>query len=649
MQFLTSKKNLICNGIVCVFAWLAVYGMCYVSTFFAADYVSYGMVSLLMFAVMFVLLRNTFENLKQLAETADRKKLIKRVLYATALALFVAAAVIMGYQLRVWGMSESGFAGKMRLIKNAFCLMFALLPFTNYLFAWFEKVQASCKEAAGCKTENNAREKQNRPWSSKKVFFITWAAIFICWIPVFLAYYPAVMAYDFHRQSIEAAKGFIWFNNYQPLAHTWLIWVAFQIGNAVGSLEVGMACYSIFQMLVLSVACAYSCNLVYRLTKKKWPIIVMVLFFGFFPLISVLSVGVTKDVLFSALFLVFLCIFVERTFFATGKRQWILDACWFVEGCVMMLYRNNAVYAVAVFAVVALLLAEKKQRLRLFALCLLLAIGGKGSLEGVQLWIGTEGRGSKVEMYSVPLQQFARVGYYHGEELDEETFALLDKYMPEEYWSRYNPPLSDGVKHPIAAKGTFDEVWKDDIGGMLKAWAKIGLKYPNEYIDAFLLLNSGYWFFDDVTWAEVFGSGVEIKTGALSTYTSSTSEAIPEGIEHISKFPWLEGKLSEIVNANEFYYWPVVSNLFKPALYCWALLLTAIACIYANDKKKTMVVLLPLVYLATMFLGPVVQVRYVLPIMMVIPLMAAVWARKEETIAFMEDECIDKEKVKEEV
>ena len=124
---------------------------------------------------------------------------------------------------------------------------------------------------------------------------------------------------------------------------------------------------------------------------------------------------------------------------------------------------------------------------------------------------------------------------------------------------------------------------------------------------------------------------------------SSTSEAIPEGIEHISKFPWLENKLSEVVNANVFYDWPVVSNLFKPALYCWTLLLTAIACIYANDKKKTMIVFLPLVYLATMFLGPVVQVRYVLPIMMIIPLVAAVWAKQEPEVKALEEEPVKEE------
>lgn len=620
MRFLTSKKQFIWNSLLCILAWLGTYGVCYISTFFAANYISNGIVSLLLVAVLFVLLENTFANLKQLVLDAGKKQLIKRVIYASLLAFFVAGTLIVGYQLRVWGMSESGFKGKAMILIRAFCFMFALLPFTNYLFAWFEKVQAGTISKA---------QSTNKPWSAKKVFFISWIAIFVCWIPIFLAYYPAVMAFDFHRQSIEATKGFIWFNNYQPLAHTWLIWVALQIGNAVGSLEIGMACYSIFQMLVFSVACAYSCNVVYRLLHKKWPVVVMVLFFGLFPLISVLSVGATKDVIFAALFLIFMCLFVERTFFATGKKQWVIDALWLVEGCIMMLFRNNAIYAVAVFAVVALLLAEKKQRFRLFALCLLLAVGGKCSLEGVQLAIGTEGRGSKVEMYSVPLQQFARVGYYHADTLAPETYALLDKYMPAEIWQRYNPPLSDGVKSIVGASGVFNDVWQNDIGGMLKAWVQIGLQYPNEYIDAFLLLNSGYWFLDDVTWAEAMGSGLENRMGALPTYTSSTSEVIPEGIAHESKFPWLEAKIEQIISANSFYDWPAFSNLFKPAIYCWALLLTSIACIYAKDKKKIMVVLLPLVYLATMFLGPIVQVRYVLPIMMIIPLMVAVWAHKE--------------------
>jgi len=289
----------------------------------------------------------------------------------------------------------------------------------------------------------------------------------------------------------------------------------------------------------------------------------------------------------------------------------------------MMLYRNNAIYAVVLFAFVAVLLAEKKQKLRLFCICLLMVLGGKGALEGVQLWIGTEGRGSKVEMFSVPIQTLSRVGYYHGDELDDETYELLNQYIPEEYWSRYTPEVSDRVKDYISQK-VYDSTWKNDLIGMLNAWVKIGLKYPNEYIDAFLMLNSGYWFMDDVSWAEVWGVSVEDHEGALSTYMSSVSDAIPEGIPHVSKLPRLKALLEKIVCGNSYYNWPVLSALFRPALYSWGLLFAAIGCIYIKDKKKLLVTLLPLVYLTTMFLGPVVQARYMLPLMVVLPLMFAV-------------------------
>ena len=172
----------------------------------------------------------------------------------------------------------------------------------------------------------------------------------------------------------------------------------------------------------------------------------------------------------------------------------------------------------------------------------------------------------------------------------------------------------------------YNDTWAPSISQMLIDWVKIGLKYPNEYLDAFLILNSGYWFWDDVTWAEVFGSGLEGRMGALSTYTSSTSEEIPQGIAHVSKFPALESALEELVSANCFYDWTVISNFFKPCFYCWALLLTVIASFYMKHKKKILVTLLPLVYLMTMFLGPVVQVRYVLPIIVIIPLMLGVLA-----------------------
>lgn len=613
-------------------AFSGTYGISYICSLAAGNYFSNGVFSTAVFIALYVLLKLTWESFSRLETTKEKRK---RFLYAFVLAVFFCTLMIAGYQLKINGVTETGIRGKGLIVLRGICMAFAVWPFTNYLFAWVERVGVAQTDASVTKG-----------WKNKYVFLLSWLAIFLCWIPVFLAYYPAVMAYDFHRQSIEAVKGFIWFNSYQPLAHTWLIWLFLHIGQALDGYQTGMALYSIFQMTLLSAACAYSCNVVYRLVKKKAFVVGMVLFFGLFPLVSILSVGVTKDVPFTALFLVFMSLFVERHFLCNGnpKKERIIDLLWVLDGIVMMLFRNNAIYAVAVFTVFYLILGAKKQRLRILIMCVVLVVGGKGALEGLQLALGTQIRGSKIEMFSVPLQQFARVGHYHGHELDDEYYQLVYTYVPHEYWPVYNPPLSDTIKNGVGAY-TFPYTWEGHYGDMLKAWIKVGLKYPNAYIDAFLELNAGYWFFDDVTWAEVFGYGVEGRMGALSTYTASTSEVIPEGIAHESKLPALEAFLEEIVSGNCFYKWPVVSTLFKPALYCWALLVCAIAAIYMKKRKKILVILLPLVYLATMFLGPVVQVRYVLPIMVIIPMMLAVLMSHKDAEQIEAAEVVGEEKV----
>lgn len=606
-----AKNQNLLFSVICSFA--GTYGIGYLSSLVAGNLFTNSFLSLGTFSALAFLLYHTWNDL---AQTYDRKSKIRRICFAYFTAFFFAITLVFGYQLRAAGMTECGLRGKGLIILRSLLLACSIFPFTNLLYKWSENVKAAPGKAS------------DKDKSHLKVFLLCWAVTFLCWIPVFLAYYPAILGFDFHRQSQEAMKGFIWFNSYQPLAHTLLIWVAFQIGNVFGSLQTGMAFYSIFQMLVFSAACAYSCNIVYRLLSRKWPVVLLTLFYALFPYNSILSVGVTKDVLFSALFLVFVCLFVERTFLADERKQRLLDILWVLEGIVMMLFRNNALYAVAVFMIFYFFMSDKKQRMRIVVMALCLIIGGKGALEGLQLGLGAVGRGSQVEIFSVPIQQFARVGFYHGDNLDEETYALVNTYVPEEYWSYYNPPLSDTVKNSVGMY-VFNETWKGHYGTMLRAWAKVGLKYPNEYIDAFLLLTCGYWFMDDVTYAEVLGSGVEGRMGALHTYYSTVSEVIPEGIDHESKFPWLEQKLEEIVSGNSFYNWPVLSNLFKPAFYCWILLLTVLLCFFNREKKKLMTTLLPLIYLATMFLGPVVQIRYALPVIITVPVMLAMFIHKE--------------------
>lgn len=609
-------------------------GINYICSLSAGTDFSNSVLSIPVFAVIYILesytLKNIFSGSKNAAESdfTVGKEAVRKICYAAVLAFLFALSFIMGWQIKANGMTESGFAGKGKIVILAVMLGIAVFPFSYALFEALSghNIRRGNAFDGGRDVYNGSRA--GKAISTGKLYALCMSVIFLCWMPIFLAYYPAVMAYDFNIQSLQASWGPPYFSAHHPIAHTLLIWIFFEIGETLGSLQTGMAFYSIFQMLLLSAAFAYAVTFIYRLCHSKWAVTVSLLFFAVFPYNSILSVSVTKDVIFAALFLVFMLLIMERNFFPdrwdNGRNKKLLNLLTFLTGFAMLLFRNNAIYAFIAFSIVYILLSKGKERLRIIILCALIAVSGKLALEGLVTFCGYFGNGSSSEMLSVPMQQFARVGYYHGylngNELDPETYGMIDKYVSHEVWEGYNPPIADSVKIYVAAF-QYEEQWETDMSAMWKTWAKVGMRYPNEYIDAFLCLTNGYWFLDDVTWAENLGVGLEDRKGALFTFNASVSEAQPDGIPNESKIPALERVLEELISNNSFYKIPVVSNIFKPAFYCWALFVCAIGFLYQRRKKAFIMTIFPFMYLGTLLLGPVVIVRYIMPIMVFVPVL----------------------------
>lgn len=598
-----------------VLAFLGTYGICYLCKIAGIQQAHFSVMSVMIAVIVYMLLDKARTNLEAVT---DKKQLKKRVGYAFFVSFLFALSMIMGYQLQNYGMTDCGVLGKGLLVLRALCLEIAVFPFGNMLFYGLERI--------GVKSEP---VQEKKPWKPGAVFGISAAVIFVCLIPVWLAYYPAIMSYDFHRQINEAAKGFAWFWPFQPIAHTWIIWVFLQLGYALEDLEAGMAGLSLLHMSVYSLVSAYGTAFIYRLTKKKWAVVAAVLFLSLFPLNTVLVLCTTKDVLFSILFVLFVLLLTERFFFAAGRKKLLIDILLVLEGCIMVQFRNNALYAVLVFCVLWFLFAARKEKLRVLLLCVLLVAGGKGTSVVIKEAIGTEMTLSKVEMYSVPIQQFSRVAYYHGHELEGEYFELLESYYPYDAWSGYDPTIADGAKASVGAT-TFSEAWEGNGVQLVRDWMKLGLKYPNEYIDAFLELTRGYWFLDDRSNSECLGYGVETRMGVLHTHHSAEIEDVGE-IKHESKFPWLEEQLEKIVSGNAYYNWPVVSILFRCAFYFWGLCLVLVAYFFKGQKKQAVLCLFPLLYMGTMLLGPVVQIRYVFPIMLSLPVLIALlfWGKRD--------------------
>lgn len=533
----------------------------------------------------------------------DTKKRIRRITYSFIFSFFLALSYIWGYQLTSNGITDLGVKGKLFTFLASGGVALGMMSMANLWFALMDKMKSA-------KAKNTA-QKGNLKW-----FFMSFGIILVCWIPVFLAYYPAIMSYDFHKQSQEAYQGWIWFNAHHPLIHTALIRWFFLLGEAIGSYQLGIAFFSILQMLVLSSVYAYSCTMIFRLTGKKWPFWVATAWFAILPFHPVMALSMTKDTLFTAFVLLLVVLFLEYRMAETKKKRIFLYIALILTGILVMIFRNNAVYAFVVFTFFYAFWSQK-QRLQIILLCIAIIIGGHVTKTTMQAAMQA-GDGNSIEMYSVPLQQLCRVGANHYGFLTNDQYALLNYYINEEAWHKYNPYIADGVK-ASAAVYTY-ETWKNDIPAFIKTWAEFGLAFPNDYLDAFLVLTQGYWFIDDMSHAELLGYGDDSNLGLLYTFNASASHVF-EGIETHSYLPGILEQYQKIVNGNSYKDWPVLYLLFKPAFYMWLLVLCMVSLLYVKDRNKLVLCAFPFIYFLTLLLGPVVNFRYAYPIIVTIPLL----------------------------
>ena len=611
---LGKREELILCGLT---AFAGTYGISYLMNMRESSMFSFSVLTILLFVAIFLLLVKFQERMELFA---DRKQRKRRARYVFFVSFIFALTMVMGYQLQWLGYTEGGLRGRGLILIRSLRISVAAMPLVELLFAFWEYLGSRGADGTGTAGEN-AGAGRNEAAGKKlwKYFAGCFGGIWLCWIPVWLAYYPVIMSYDFHRQSVEVVNSFSVSSTSQPLVHTLLIWCFRQLGLKIGSFQIAFALFALFQQMFLAAALGYSCVMIYRICKKRWVMIGTALFFGLFPLISIFACCTTKDVLFSAFFLFFLLFLLERFVFCQEKNRRKLDVLVILSGVLMVLFRGNAWYALLPFVLLLPFFCERREKYRILMTGVVLLLLGKGALAGIQVVLGA-GSAAETEKYGAMIQCMARVAHIHGAAMPEETRELLKLYIPEECWDGYNPAIVDGIKTAICQREGYLPRWENTTG-MLSAWLRIGIKYPNEYLDALLEVTRGYWFWDDTSHAEMLGIGLEERMGILYTYNSYEEVAFDGQLQHISKFPWLEEKLEEIVSDNSYYKYPVISNLFEPAFWAWALLLLVVFCLYDKKYRKLKILLYPLCYFATLLIGPTAIIRYIYPILFSVPVL----------------------------
>jgi len=465
------------------------------------------------------------------------------------------------------------------------------------------------------------------PGNRKKWFLGAFVMILAGFGIPFATYYPAIMAYDVIPQLDQIRISGL--TTHHPLIHTLFLAGCLRLGEAVPFFanpdRAGLAIYSICQMVIVAGCFAYVYSFLRESGVRRWLCCVFVLCAAFFPTHGMLAVSITKDTIYGVLVMVFTVLVWELS--AKEKspgKKWL--AGYVLLSLFLLLFRNNSIYAWLFYAAVFFFAGRKKAFFRklcaIHGTVLLLYLLVNGVLiDAVAATSDTYAR----EMLSVPAQQIARVVQRHEEELtaqDREALtAVWGEAMPE-----YVPAIADRSKRDIRGD-------KETLRIFAGEWLSLGVRYPGDYVQAFLLKNKGMWDLADITYLNDVYSYAR---GYLQiTYPGDQQaymEALAPGYERHQHLQLLQSLYRYFAAGDELWrYCPPLALLMQPAFYCYLLLFYCLCCI---GLKKT-AVLLPAVYLlaltGTLLLGPCVLVRYLYPLMLSVTVLALLLFGREQT------------------
>ena len=497
------------------------------------------------------------------------------------------------------------------------CSLVLTVCFTILVRFLWERIPAfAVKEVlyeTGVKSENTNKDKG---YGISNVLQ-TAAAIFVCYVPVFLAVYPGFFVYDAQDELLQVITRN--FSTHHPLLHVLMLGGIIQLVYKItGSYNLGIACYTLFQMVVLSWVFAYAIHCLKKEGMPKWARNIAALYFGLFPTIVMFSLCSAKDGLFTGMVLI-MTLMLRELFRSPadfwGKKTHVI----FLIGSALMmcLLRHNGFYALVVFALLTAVTAKWtglsciwKKGLIAFAVVL----AGYFLINSTMTILFSADDSENQELLTVPIMQMARVYAYEQDTLSEEDKQTLNEILPHDALMRYTPKVSDGVKIDFN-----NEVYSKNPSKYLKLWAKLGAEHPFAYLNAWFMTSYGFWYPDAVI--DVYrGNSVFTFTYEDSSYFGFETEQ--PGLRK-SRIPFLEEVYRRLSLELTQQRVPVLSMLFSPGFLFWTMMVILGKFAYERNFKKLFPYGFVFLLWLTVILGPTYLVRYVVFLWVLAPVL--VW------------------------
>lgn len=444
------------------------------------------------------------------------------------------------------------------------------------------------------------------------------AILLVCWLPVLLAYWPGMLNYDFETEYMQHVTGS--YSAIHPLLHSAIMNGIISIGELLGSPTLGVLLMTLIQMILFALALGYACAFLQRIGAPRCVVILITALFALHPVFSVMAVSMTKDTLFAASLVVLTCMtwemIAQPDAILISKRRMALYVLCVVSTALM---RNNGVAALALI-LPGTLIAARFARKR-YAVLMAASLASTGVVLLALNLILQPADMPSFQLYSLPAQQLVRA--YNSDAMTEEEKAELRSWYVSEEGLVVHPHLGD------PAKGYLDRERVQAEGErLLDLWQRVGKKAPLEYAEAFLMLNVGSWYPDDLSHATIYPDVSYNDKGYLQTQEYDMSE---HGIVTSCFLPAVRDFYEKICRRNAHQDVPLVSLIFCTATPFWLTMLAIFAMI---ARRKTRLLPAPLGLFGLWFVylfGPCTLPRYMLPLFALGPvlLIAALLPGKE--------------------
>lgn len=325
-------------------------------------------------------------------------------------------------------------------------------------------------------------------WSKKRAFLFVLGCILISWSPYYFSFYPILLSSD-SIDILSQAMGISEISDHHPMAFTLFFKILILIGEFFGSVNIGLAIFTAFQMIATAVSLSAALTWVSMKTNMK-VIVPEIVFVCIVPLYGGAMMCAWKDILFS------LCVFLLSLFVI-----WIVESQGEILkqkkapfllaflGAFILIFRHNGIFVFLGTIVVLFCVYRKKltKRVLIASLCTVLVCTiGVNTIRDVN----EIKKGDFVESVGVPLQQIAATVAWDGN-ITESQAEFLNQLMPlDSMKENFTTHSVDAIKFNKEFNKPYLSEHKAEF---FKTWLQMLPSNFSSYVKAYMMLTDGYW------------------------------------------------------------------------------------------------------------------------------------------------------------